>query len=311
MGYLAPDVLAGGAAGPAGDVFALGVAAFAGLTGSMPHPAGSIAELVVAASQTAPLVSSVAPDLGNAFDESVAAALDPDPTKRPDALSLVASLTTALGRWSRARQGLATAAGRPRADADATTAIVAIPPAAAGANVPAGPRTQRVEPRAPTSRGNLVAAAIVGGLVVAAIALLAGLNRDAGRAGSSAAANAAASVSPSPPPSVTPSPSPAPPSAAPTASVASRALAALDGVDAAIAAARGEDGLKNKDANDLLKRARDIRSALNDGDLDQAAEAASSLANAVNKLGDEMDEDLFRRLEDAVAAVVDILRDRG
>ena len=37
MGYMAPDVLAGGAAGPPGDVYALGVAAFSGLTGSMPR----------------------------------------------------------------------------------------------------------------------------------------------------------------------------------------------------------------------------------------------------------------------------------
>jgi serine/threonine protein kinase len=41
MAYLPPDVLAGGPAGPPADIYALGVAAFAGLTGSMPRQATS------------------------------------------------------------------------------------------------------------------------------------------------------------------------------------------------------------------------------------------------------------------------------
>ena len=54
MGYLAPDVLAGGSAGPSGDVYALAVATFTGLTGTMPRAVGSIAELVAAGGQPPP-----------------------------------------------------------------------------------------------------------------------------------------------------------------------------------------------------------------------------------------------------------------
>jgi RNA polymerase-interacting CarD/CdnL/TRCF family regulator len=94
-------------------------------------------------------------------------------------------------------------------------------------------------------------------------------------------------------------------------SVAARALAALDGVDEAIQAARGSDGLKGKDANELERRARDVRSALEQGDLDEAAKAANDLEKKVEDLSDDIDdEDAARRLENAVSAVVDILRDR-
>jgi len=313
MGYLAPDVLAGGPAGPPGDVYALGVAAFAGLTGSMPRQAASIADLVAAGSAPAPLVSSVAPDLGTAFDEPVAAALDPDPARRPDALSLASSLTTALGRWSRARPGLPARVDRPLADIDATTAVVPsaqpaprIERSAIQGQVPAPPRSSPL----PSS---LVAAAIVAAIIVAALAYASGRGPGVGGPGASAAASSRASVAVSASPSVSPSPSlsatPAP-TPVPTPSVAARALAALDGVDSAIEAARGEGGLKGKEANDLQKRANTIRSALQAGDLDAAAKAANGLANAVDKLGDEIDEDEARRLENAVSAVVEILRDR-
>ena len=48
LAYLAPEQLAGEPASPASDVHALGVTAFLGLTGSLPRPAGSLAEFVAA-----------------------------------------------------------------------------------------------------------------------------------------------------------------------------------------------------------------------------------------------------------------------
>jgi uncharacterized protein YutE (UPF0331/DUF86 family) len=61
----------------------------------------------------------------------------------------------------------------------------------------------------------------------------------------------------------------------------------------------------------LERRAGDVRSALTQGDLDEAAKAANELADLVDKLADEIhDEDVARRLQNAVEAVVDILRDR-
>jgi serine/threonine-protein kinase len=315
MAYLAPDVLAGGAAGQAGDVYALGVAAFAGLTGSMPRHAGSIAELVAAGRQPPPLVSSAAPDLGTAFDEPVAAALDPDPAMRPDAVSLGAALTTALGRWSRGRHGGTAVAGRAPADLDATTAVVPLPVPEMWMNPADRPRPAQPAPRSGTSRSSLVAGAVAAAVIIAALAFAAGRAPDNGRPGASAVAGASASstssptASVSPPPSPTQSPTPSP-TPVPTPTVAERALAALDGVDEAINAARGDGGLRNKEANELERRAGDIRSALEGGDLGAAAEEANHLADDVDNLSDEMDEDRARRLRSAVTAVIEILRDR-
>jgi hypothetical protein len=55
---------------------------------------------------------------------------------------------------------------------------------------------------------------------------------------------------------------------------------------------------------------REIRSAVTRGDLGEAEDRARSLANAVDKVSDEIDEDEARRLQNAADAVVDILRDR-
>ncbi len=309
MAYLAPDVLAGEAAGPPGDIYALGVAAFTGLTGSMPRPAGSIAELVAAGGQPPPLVSSIAPDLGMAFDEPVAAALDPDPAKRPKAHSLAASLTSALGRWSRSRPVPTPAAPPESADQFAITAVVPIPTPVARA-VPAAiptpmpPEGRRSRPNA--SRGNLVAAAVIGGLIVATLALAASRGPASGGPGASSVAASSASITSR---SVRPSLSPAPATPAPTASVARRALVALDEVDAAIAAAKGQGGLKGKDAKDIERRAGEVRTPLEKGDLDGAAKAADALASAIGKI-DKIDGDQARRLDDAVGELVAILNDR-
>jgi serine/threonine protein kinase len=315
MAYLAPDVLAGGIAGPAGDVYALGVAAFAGLTGSMPRQASSIAELVAAGGQPVPLVSSIAPDLGTAFDQPVGAALDADPANRPDALSLAAALTTALGRWSRGRRSPSQWAAPAPADLDATTATAPMeaPTARVDATAAADSRPPAQDPSA--SRRNLVGAAIVAALIVAALAL-AGGGPDDVPPGASVAASAIAAATASPSLSISPSPSPSPvlatpsPTPVPPPSVTERALAAMDEVDAAIAAARRNGGLKGKDANELERRAREVRSALASGDLEEAAERARSLANAVEKLSDEMDDNEAERLANAVSEVIDILRDR-
>ena len=315
MAYLAPDVLAGGPAGPPGDIYALGVAAFAGLTGSMPRQATSVADLVAAGSRPAPLVSSVAPELGVAFDEPIAAALDVDPAKRPDALSFGSSLAAALGRWSRARPVPGASARRRSTDPYATTAaapIVPLPPISPARTAPVTPSSPRPGAGASQLGRSMVAAAAVAVLIVAALALASGRFALTGGPPGIAPASASRPSPSSPPPSASPSPSPSPsPTPVPTPSVAERALAALDGVDAAIGAAKGSGGLKGKEANDLERRARDVRSALAQGDLDEAAKAADGLANAVDKVADDIDdEDAARRLQNAVTAVIEILRDR-
>jgi hypothetical protein len=149
--YLAPEVLGGAPAASASDVYALGVAAFVGLTGSLPRPAGSLAELVAAASAPAPRASAIAPWLGGAFDEVLASTLDGDPGRRPDAVAFGAGLTSALGAWTR------TAATRPTAPESRSPA-----PAATAALAPKQPSVASAPPAPIVADGD--ASTIAGGL---------------------------------------------------------------------------------------------------------------------------------------------------
>ncbi|HEV8544958.1 MAG TPA: protein kinase [Candidatus Limnocylindrales bacterium] len=333
MAYLAPEVLAGETASPAADIYALGVAAFAGLTGSLPRPASSMAELVSAGSRPAPRVSEAAPDIGPAFDEPIAAALEVNPAARPDAVSLGAGLTTALGRWSRGRfadRAAATAAASSPASAraaaaplwsppveDVTTGSMAIAPATTGPGSPAeAPTASITKPTAiatpsqvPVANrprlGAAALAALLGGALVG-VALwfgVSGLLRPGAFGPSATGSPSAAPSLASPSPSV----ATASPSAGPTPSVFARALAAMDEVDAAIASAASGGGLKGKERNDLQHRADDVRSALQAKDLKRARDAANELQKAVEKVSDELDDAQATRLSDAVAAVRDIL----
>jgi eukaryotic-like serine/threonine-protein kinase len=99
LAYLAPEQLTGSHATPASDVHGLGVVAFVGLTGQLPRPAGSIAELVAASARVVPLVSSLSGDLGTMFDRPVASALAPDPSDRPTVQLLGSRLERGLERW--------------------------------------------------------------------------------------------------------------------------------------------------------------------------------------------------------------------
>jgi serine/threonine protein kinase len=94
--YLAPELLAGAAATAASDVYALGVAAFQGLTGRLPRSATSIGELIETRRLPLPMVASVAPELGTAFDAIVGAALAVEPSERPSADAFSSDLAEAL-----------------------------------------------------------------------------------------------------------------------------------------------------------------------------------------------------------------------
>jgi eukaryotic-like serine/threonine-protein kinase len=76
-GYVDPVVVAGGAAGPASDVYGLGALAWFALTGSAPP--GAVLR---------PPLDDVVPGLPPALVAAVEAALDPDPARRPDPASL-------------------------------------------------------------------------------------------------------------------------------------------------------------------------------------------------------------------------------
>lgn len=306
MAYLAPEVLGGDAATAATDMYALGVAAFAGLTGTLPRPATSLAELTATAGEAAPRVSAAAPDLGEAFDEPIAAALDPDPAGRPDALDFATSMTAALGGWGRSRPPIAattTPTSGPDLATDATTAM-ALPTVA---SQPAG-RSKGDESQPPRRRLGLAGAAVVAVLAaIGVLALMDGVFR-ANAPTPSTTPGASQVAAPSPTARPSPSPSPRPPA---TPSVVSRALAALDEVDAAISATTGRGGLKGKERKELERRAGEVRSALADGELGTARSAAEALAERIENLGDDgddgLDEELANRLADAASALIDIL----
>ncbi len=157
-------------------------------------------------------------------------------------------------------------------------------------------------------------ALVLAGLTVLALMVAASALRQSERNGpggsprSSALASASAAptlspttaASPTVPPTSTPPPTPTPD---PTAA----ALVALDQVDAAIADLGGPGGLKNRELNDLRRRAAELRVALDDGRFDAAATDAERLASRVEDLEDEADEELIDAMRDAVAALIEAI----
>jgi tetratricopeptide (TPR) repeat protein len=82
--YLAPEVLAGGAATAASDIYALGVLLFVLASGTFPHDASSITGLRTAvAAGRRRYLRDVRPDLPPWFVEAIDAALSGSPTARP------------------------------------------------------------------------------------------------------------------------------------------------------------------------------------------------------------------------------------
>ncbi len=92
LGYLAPELLEGVPSSRASDVYGLGAVAYRTLTGTLPHAAGSIAELVLDGRRPVEPLASRAPGVGPALDALVARALDARPAARPSAAELGAAL---------------------------------------------------------------------------------------------------------------------------------------------------------------------------------------------------------------------------
>lgn len=82
--YMAPELLAGEAAGAGADTWALGVLLYELLAGRRPSEANSLGELLRAMAQdSAPSLGTLRPDLPIEVDASIAAALQRDPQRRP------------------------------------------------------------------------------------------------------------------------------------------------------------------------------------------------------------------------------------
>jgi hypothetical protein len=124
--YIAPEVATGGAAGPASDLYALGVTAFEALVGSVPFKGLSEREVLIKhIKQPPPIPSRMRPDLPRGLDEALARALAKNPGDR---FATAGELAAAL------RAGLATAAGggaaAPAARSGRTVLLVEADPAA-------------------------------------------------------------------------------------------------------------------------------------------------------------------------------------
>jgi eukaryotic-like serine/threonine-protein kinase len=96
--YLSPEQARGDEAGPASDIYSLGVCAYQFLTGRLPHEYASLTELALKQQQdvVAPL-TDYRPDLPRELDEAVRLALDPDPGARyASALDMAEALEAGL-----------------------------------------------------------------------------------------------------------------------------------------------------------------------------------------------------------------------
>ena len=328
--YMAPELVSGGGATVASDMYALAATTFHALTGRAPRQADSLTSLAATTATELPSVSELSPRLSGAFDAVVAAGLSAEPAERPSLNAFISGLVAALDRAP--ESPVAETAGPDAAPpTPAVPAAAAVPaasvPAAAVAAVPADPLDDttlvvpalptRIPPampprrRDPASRrparrnsfpiGAAALTLVLIGLVVLALSGLSALLQAAG--GTATASPSQSSELPSPGATV-PSPTPSPaPSPSPTADPAAAAIEALGTVFTAIDNARGgKDGLKGGEANELNDLALQIGQQLRSGDYDAARATALSLQDRVRKV--HLDK---KRSEAILSAIDDVL----
>jgi eukaryotic-like serine/threonine-protein kinase len=118
--YLSPEQARGEEAGPASDIYSLGVCAYQFLTGRLPHEYASLTELALKQQEDpAAPIGDYRPEVAPALDNAVRLALERDPAARySSALEMAEAIEAgALGEATAATQRLA------MSDYDATQAI--------------------------------------------------------------------------------------------------------------------------------------------------------------------------------------------
>ncbi len=142
--YLAPEQARGEEAGPAGDLYSLGVVTYQLLSGRLPYEASSLSELTLKQQRELPpsldvVVPEVAPTLGQA----VAMALSIDPDDRP---TDAAALERALREGADGKRPLGIPAVPTAVPSTASTRVLAGERDTAATRVVTRPRTAAVGP---------------------------------------------------------------------------------------------------------------------------------------------------------------------
>jgi serine/threonine protein kinase len=139
--YLSPEQAHGDEAGPASDIYSLGVCAYQFLTGRLPHEYGSLTELALKQQEEAVTpIRDYRPEAPRELDDAVRLCLQRDPGARyGSALELAHALEAGLrGEATEATRRLEPADAATRA-MDATAATRAMPARAAPPRPPAAP----------------------------------------------------------------------------------------------------------------------------------------------------------------------------
>jgi serine/threonine protein kinase len=152
--YLSPEQARGDEAGPASDIYSLGVCAYQFLTGRLPHEYASLTELALKQQQdpVAP-VREYRPEVTRELDEAVRLSLDPEPGHRyASALDMAEALDAGLlGETTDVTRMLTQDDYATRA-LDDTTATRALPATRAvpqAAPIPTRPPAEQPAARAP------------------------------------------------------------------------------------------------------------------------------------------------------------------
>jgi serine/threonine protein kinase len=128
--YLSPEQAHGDEAGPASDIYSLGVCAYQFLTGRLPHEYGSLTELALRQQQD-PIVpiTEYRPEVPRELDEAVRLSLEREPAARyPSALELGHAIDAGLhGERTAATQRLSPSETGVTRAMDATSATRAMP----------------------------------------------------------------------------------------------------------------------------------------------------------------------------------------
>jgi eukaryotic-like serine/threonine-protein kinase len=179
--YLSPEQAHGDEAGPASDIYSLGVCTYQFLTGRLPHEYGSLTELALKQQQESiEPITALRPEVPRELDQAVRLCLEREPPMRySSALDLAAALEAGLkGEATSATQALAAVDVTAATQALRTRATRATQAASPARPTPAPAPAPRREARPPAKKrgrqlgGFLALLAVLAAIAAVSIAVL-------------------------------------------------------------------------------------------------------------------------------------------